>query len=198
MGWRPALQRWTRCGQLQIISVLKAEHFQKFQVGVLMALAVAREGKQPTSLFGNLPGGSQLTLWYLDDLWIGLGWVGLGPSLETSLTALSSHSDIWMDLDWVGYLKPPWRLPAHSLILCCLMWIGLGWVPLWKPPWWLPTHTLILYMWHRGHIYDWMDVVGLGIGSQLTIVINIFSICLLLLPLSTHGKLLGQSYMWHI
>ena len=32
------------------------------QVGVLMALAVARDGKQPTSLFGNLPGGSQLTL----------------------------------------------------------------------------------------------------------------------------------------
>ena len=32
-----------------------------------MALVVAREGKQPTSLFGNLPGGSQLTLWTTDN-----------------------------------------------------------------------------------------------------------------------------------
>jgi hypothetical protein len=30
------------------------------QVSVLMALAVAREGKRPTALFGNLPGGSDL------------------------------------------------------------------------------------------------------------------------------------------
>ena len=38
------------------------DNFLYLQVGVLMALAVAREGKQPTSLFGNLPGGEQLTL----------------------------------------------------------------------------------------------------------------------------------------
>ena len=86
-----------------------------------MALAVAREGKQPTSLFGNLPGGSQLTLWYLDwILWIGLGWV-----FETSLAALSSHSDIWMDfeLDWVELGTYLVDLSSHSDICIDLEWV---------------------------------------------------------------------------
>ena len=80
MDRRPALLRWTRYlnpGISTHIARNKENYFMVavlitilspfynfiyLQVGVLMALAVAREGKQPTSLFGNLPGGEQLTL----------------------------------------------------------------------------------------------------------------------------------------
>jgi len=50
-----------RCGEVTLDG-LETSSAEMDKVGVLMALAVAREGKQPTSLFGNLPGGSQLTL----------------------------------------------------------------------------------------------------------------------------------------
>ena len=172
MGWRPALQRWTRCGQLQIISVLKAEHFQKFQVGVLMALAVAREGKQPTSLFGNLPGGSQLTLWYLDDLWIGLGWVGslfgnlphgsqltlwyldgfgLGWVFETSLAAPSSLSDIMLlNVDWIGLgpsLETSLVAPnSHSDIIYVAPWSYIWLDGCGWIGYWLPAHNCDQYL----------------------------------------------------
>jgi len=50
-----------RCGEVTLDGQ-ETSSAEMDKVGVLMALAVAREGKQPTSLFGNLPGGEQLTL----------------------------------------------------------------------------------------------------------------------------------------
>ena len=48
-----------RCGEVVLDSVTTTQA-EMDKVSVLMALSVAREGKHPTSLFGNLPGNHQL------------------------------------------------------------------------------------------------------------------------------------------
>lgn len=46
-----------RCGDLRLDD-LRTSQAEMDKVSVLMALSVAREGKNPTTLFGNLPGGN--------------------------------------------------------------------------------------------------------------------------------------------
>lgn len=48
-----------RCGDVQLDGVATSRA-EMDKVSVLMALAVARDGKQPTALFGNLPGSNHL------------------------------------------------------------------------------------------------------------------------------------------
>jgi len=48
-----------RCGEVMLDSITTTQP-EMDKVSVLMALSVAREGKHPTSLFGNLPGNHHL------------------------------------------------------------------------------------------------------------------------------------------